>query len=1021
MRIVCQSCGTAYAIEDRVVTEKGVRAQCPRCRHLQTVKKGDDGQGRSADPGPSATDASSELEARLHETMPFPGPPPAGQAVASPFDLPAPGGGAGPTAQPRAPDVVASPFDFDLLSLPAPSGAGSSLPAARPSSTERFGAYSFTGAAPAPAAPAPPRSAPLPAPTTQQFGSFEGQAPARAPGPDPFAELGLGAELPTMPGGMPPLPPSGGGARPALAPPAPSLGFDDFPISPSLPSPTAPPVDPFAAPPPALGGGFGVSPVASAPPEGPGAGPGVAVAPTASRCRTCGKPIADPFDVALGTCDDCRGKDQAWVEAPTDGKGARQEHFEAPSGGSAPASAALHTALPAPARGTSAAPSSAAGANLAGPRAVRSASRATGPAGRGRLVAGAALGLVFLGGVGGFLAWKRPWVRRPPRAVMAAAPVSSSAVDAVVEGWKFKYADLADESARDAQKYLEAGSAALDRDTESGYREAEEAFERALVLDSSLDQAIAGWALALAFGRPGEVDEPTSKAADALLTAAEKRSGAPAVYAAHAHLDLARGRNPNDVEVRANVARSGGEARDKALAALALGQVRLSKNPLVAEQLLRDALDLDPKLKRALTLMAQLAVSVGKYKEAAGLLEKRLALDSAQWEASELLARLHLEVGDAGQAKKVLEGAVKADPRNLRARTTLAALAYQHQGDAAAALELLRGVVSAPDAPSRERAEALAHRAAAHRQQGELERSMEAAKAALELVPAHVGARVQLVLTAIDAGVLSQARLTLESLQSELPRPLYQQLDGRLLFAEGRHAEALATLQQLADQDPSQAGALLLAGAAAAKARKDGKAWELCLKRGLQLDPQSNPVPPLSRIFVSQRELLAPAGGAWAALTTGADEDPNPHLCEGLVAWFSGDLATADRHLARVIAIDPRNADGFAYRSLIALRKGDLGSALTMAGRGVGASRGHALANYALAAAQMAANRVDAAKAAATTANKARPALLAPRVILGDAEARQQGLDAARRLLTGVLLTDSNYLAAKRVLFTHSL
>ena len=39
MRIVCQKCAAAYAIDDRLISPKGVRAQCPRCRHLQIVKR----------------------------------------------------------------------------------------------------------------------------------------------------------------------------------------------------------------------------------------------------------------------------------------------------------------------------------------------------------------------------------------------------------------------------------------------------------------------------------------------------------------------------------------------------------------------------------------------------------------------------------------------------------------------------------------------------------------------------------------------------------------------------------------------------------------------------------------------------------------------------------------------------------------------------------------------------------------------------------------------------------------------
>jgi hypothetical protein len=132
-------------------------------------------------------------------------------------------------------------------------------------------------------------------------------------------------------------------------------------------------------------------------------------------------------------------------------------------------------------------------------------------------------------------------------------------------------------------------------------------------------------------------------------------------------------------------------------------------------------------------------------------------------------------------------------------------------------------------------------------------------------------------------------------------------------------------------------------------------------------------------------------------------------------------VATADRHFARVTAIDPKNADGYAYRSLIALRKKDVGTALTQASRGVGANKQHALSSFALAMAQMTANRVDAAKVAATQANKFGPALLGPRVVMGDAEARQNNKADARKLLTGVLLADPWYREAKRALYKQAL
>ncbi len=41
MRIVCQKCAAAYAIDDRLAASQGVRAQCPRCRHIQRARRED--------------------------------------------------------------------------------------------------------------------------------------------------------------------------------------------------------------------------------------------------------------------------------------------------------------------------------------------------------------------------------------------------------------------------------------------------------------------------------------------------------------------------------------------------------------------------------------------------------------------------------------------------------------------------------------------------------------------------------------------------------------------------------------------------------------------------------------------------------------------------------------------------------------------------------------------------------------------------------------------------------------------
>jgi Tfp pilus assembly protein PilF len=447
----------------------------------------------------------------------------------------------------------------------------------------------------------------------------------------------------------------------------------DFPAPPrAAPSPFDSPAFEFGSPPPGApsqtGNDFDALTGGATP------------ATTGAKCKSCGKSISDPFDIALGTCDDCRSKQQGGIDGPTpDTNPGRSERVDVGAIAASMAPKPPPAAAPAPAPAMQAAAQ--APMSVAQTNAVRSAMRETTSANRTRTVVGALVVLLIVGGIGGLLYWKKPWVRRPPKVTTVTTNTSSKAIDDIVQTWKLNYPELADEDGEQAKAHIETGEQHLARDTTNGYREAEEEFEKALVLDSSSDRAIAGWALAVAFGRGGDIDELTSSAADSMLTAAEQRSGAPALYAAHAHLDIARGVNVNDVQHRAEIGKNSKEPREKALAMLAVGQAQLQKNPQLAEQNFKEALALDPKLKRAYLFQAQLALSLGRYREASDALEKLLSLDADQWEASESLARLALEVGDLPRAKKVLEDAKAASPRSVRPKLSLAMLAYQHQGD----------------------------------------------------------------------------------------------------------------------------------------------------------------------------------------------------------------------------------------------------------------------------------------------------------------------------------------------------
>lgn len=58
MQIACGRCDATYAVDDRLITERGVRAQCPGCRHMQRVsRKGIEAVRQPVPPPPAITPA----------------------------------------------------------------------------------------------------------------------------------------------------------------------------------------------------------------------------------------------------------------------------------------------------------------------------------------------------------------------------------------------------------------------------------------------------------------------------------------------------------------------------------------------------------------------------------------------------------------------------------------------------------------------------------------------------------------------------------------------------------------------------------------------------------------------------------------------------------------------------------------------------------------------------------------------------------------------------------------------------
>jgi tetratricopeptide (TPR) repeat protein len=634
-----------------------------------------------------------------------------------------------------------------------------------------------------------------------------------------------------------------------------------------------------------------------------------------------------------------------------------------------------------------------------------------------------ALGLLLLGGGGaaGFFFYQRHQEEARRRAVPPPPPPIPAAVQEVLPRWKLRY--LEQLSGTSAERLAE-GQQQLARDERFAYAEAEESFQQALLLDPNNDAAIAGYVQALALGRGAGMDDATFEEARSLAEAAAGRSGRTApLLVAHANLLLARSRQPELLEgarTRAEevLAMAGATDAQKAEAHLVLGRVYLATSLELARNHFDSARKLAPDLKRVAYYLALAHESGGEYKRALDTLRARLKANPKDWDSLAVTSRIYQEVGAPEEARKLYEARAKASPGELRALLPLAVLSYQAEDNAPVAVRELRALLRNRNRyEDRELAEVLVHLAAAERAAGNPDAGAKAAEEALELEKDLPEAHLQLFMVALGRRDAAAARTHLEGLKGRLEDPALQKvLEGRLLLLEKKPAEALERFQEAVRLDERRLDAQLLAGVAAASAKRREDAFR-ALSVALRSDPlRLEPRPVVTRFWLRPGETVEGVEGTILALAEG-QEDPSALLYEGLLRFHQGDLDIAERHFRDVLEVDTTNAGALAYRALIARRKGRDAEARGLAAKAAAAGRQVPVAHLAqgLVLADEA-RQAEPAKRALRDALALSPKLLSAQVRLAELEAPQRR-DSARETLVKAVGLDPAYLPAKRMLY----
>ena len=380
---------------------------------------------------------------------------------------------------------------------------------------------------------------------------------------------------------------------------------------------------------------------------------------------------------------------------------------------------------------------------------------ATAPGSRGRAAVWIGLAAAVVVALAG-LAWAR-WPRGAGPTASPRGPVEDR-----IQAWRdarlLPPAPPRGAAAAHARARAAAGREALRADLPARARAALEAFREALAAEPGLPEAAAGFAEAAADLQSEDSDAEELRAAHEFLDLdTESGPGRPALAAARARLLLM-------VESEANAGQALAAASAAALAspgdapsALAHGLALVRRNPAAAATVLEQSFRKDPGDRRLLTAAALAHRAAGDPVRALALAAERLRLDPGQPAALQLSAEIHAAAGHWREARTHLERWRAANRESPVPALLLARLAYQVDGDLAAARRLLAEALPLAKgdfAASR----VLAHRAAVERLGGDEAAARATAAMAVARVPGGAPGRFQSALLAWRAGDLALLR-----------------------------------------------------------------------------------------------------------------------------------------------------------------------------------------------------------------------------------------------------------------------
>jgi predicted Zn finger-like uncharacterized protein len=1057
MRIDCEQCGAAYSIDDALITDRGVRAQCPKCGHQKVVKKaaaaapspfGGPPAGNPFAPPAGANPFAPPSSANADATAvaaPNPFAPPSG--AGNPFA--APGFGPPPSGNNTVPNAP-NPFAPPTQPMGNPFGAGSGTqaggnpfaPAGNTTSNSAIGGAPITAPNPF---NAPVSSPPAPAPSP--FGAPPSSSPfGGGAAPSPFGTnngfLGAPTPPPVQPANYPP-PTPGAGAN-AFAPPV----ADPFAAVAPSPSPMAdpfgaqasPPTDPFAklaqapvrgamgtadgGPPPGA-----IAPVAAPRPVtdpfaalGAQPAPLPAPAPRPSPQTQPPKPVEDPFaklDIGGPSTSSPPSQAPSWrvkTKAGMDAEMDLSQLRDLVKGGqvgvndeAAPVGEPLKPIHAQPALATAATPKPT-GKKPAG-------ARARVPPSFGRILA-ALIGIGAVVVVGGVLTLK-------PELFESTTDAGVNPLRRAKPSWEKQFPEVTGTAA----EHLDAGKAQMKLDTAAGYRKADEELRQALLLDVGNIGALAAWVENFTNLPAIHTDpEAANLAAEAVAYAQKRDPKNTAVLRALGALKLAQGEVDQAQKALLEAQQLNGAELDTVLV---LAKSHLDRNPEEALRLVQTVRVKDPSLKAAYVVEGAAQRRLGALKEARDALQSRLMDDPTNTGALKELARLELDIGTPEPAIAALTKLVEATERDVEAHLLRAKIAYQ--------------ILETPDALTRADGyldnvlknyessagdlllPLLSHAAFVKAELGKLDDAQKLAERAKASAIDGGYAPALFVLGRVYAlkGNLNEAKAALEQAvrvaeaKDQFYWPVVRAELARVQALAGDEASAVRNYTQVIDYDPRYTRAHF--GLAATFMATDRAPQAMTyMRKALENDPHFDADHPLLTDYpVARRDLVAFAD-AFKNMKAPPDDESlaaQKLATEAMIRYYAHQTAEAEALCKRALAEDRVNLFALLYLGVIELdtgRDADARKHLRLAVDTTGAA--NAMARLYLARAEIKTGEKEVAKKRLQDLidqdASLSQALFTKSMIARDEKLEGQAQDELRKIVKN----DQDFMPAKRAL-----